>query len=98
MIAGSPFRTPDGSINPERVETPGAIRRLWEGWKRVGKKIGDFQARVLLSVFYYVAFSPFALVVRWVSDPLAIKAATPKGWQVRGEGKGSTTERATRQF
>jgi len=71
---------------------------LWERWKRFGKRIGDFQARALLSIFYFIILAPFALIIRWVSDPLAIKTKTSRGWQVKGEGEGSTRERASRQF
>ncbi len=85
-------------MNVERVEKTSAVRRLWERWKRVGKRIGDFQARVLLSIFYYTVFSPFAIAVRWVSDPLAIKDSAPRGWQLKREEEASPTERATRQF
>lgn len=74
-----------------------AVRRAWESWKRVARAIGDFQARIILVFFYFVALGPFALVVRWTSDPLAIKSATPKGWRVREAGKDSPMERATRQ-
>lgn len=72
--------------------------RLWERWKRFGKRIGDFQARALLSIFYFIILAPFALIIRWVSDPLAIKTKTSRGWQVKGEGEGSPRERASRQF
>ncbi len=85
-------------MNTEGVEKTGAVRRLWEWWKRVGKRIGDFQARVLLSFFYYTVFAPFAIAVRWVSDPLAIKDGAPRGWQLKREEEASPTERATRQF
>ena len=71
---------------------------LWERWKRFGKRIGDFQARALLSIFYFIILAPFALIIRWVSDPLAIKTKTSRGWQVKGEGEGSPRERASRQF
>jgi hypothetical protein len=30
------------------------LKELWQGWVRVSKKIGDFQARLLLSLFYLV--------------------------------------------
>ncbi len=85
-------------MNVERVKKTSAVKRLWERWKRVGKRIGDFQARLLLSVFYYVVFAPFAIAVRWLSDPLAIKDGAPRGWQLKREGEKSPTERATRQF
>lgn len=71
------------------------LRRLWEGWKRVGRKIGDFQARVLLTLFYFVLLAPFAVVVRLKADPLGIKRGV--GWSpvVRA---GDALERARRQF
>jgi len=74
-----------------------ALRSLWNWWKRVGKRIGDFQARILLSVFYYFILAPFALVVRWVSDPLAIKSGTERGWRPRVSER-TQIELARRQF
>jgi hypothetical protein len=71
------------------------LRRLWAGWKRIGRRIGDFQARVLLTLFYFVFLAPFALAVRWKADPLGLKR--PGGWLpvVRGA---NPLERARRQF
>ena len=74
------------------------VRRLWEWWKGVGKKIGDFQARFLLTVFYFIFFSPFALAVRCFSDPLAIKSRAAPGWRPRTDGELSPMTRATKQF
>ncbi len=76
----------------------GPARRYWQWWKRVGKKIGDLQARGLLGIFYYVIFALFALPVRWFCDPLAIKDDSPRGWRLRGEDEDAPEERATRQF
>jgi hypothetical protein len=73
-------------------------RRLWEWWKRVGKRIGDLQARALLMLFYFVILAPFALAVRWAGDPLAIKAGSPKGWRPGSAHQGSSMERAAAQF
>jgi len=74
------------------------MRNLWEWWKRVGKRIGDIQARLLLTFFYFVVLGPFALAIRWGSDPLAIKAGTPRGWRLRDDKTGVPIERATKQF
>jgi hypothetical protein len=73
-------------------------KRLWEGWKRIAKRIGDIQARVLLILFYFGVLSPFALAVSWGSDPLAIKAGAPRGWQPKAKEAGTPLERAIRQF
>jgi hypothetical protein len=77
---------------------PGALRRLWEGWKRLGRKLGDVQARLLLSVVYFTVIAPFALAVRWAGDPLAIKRGSPRGWRPRPPAPPLTLERARRQF
>ena len=74
------------------------MRDLWKRWKRIGRRIGDFQARALLTFFYFVILSPFALVVRWGSDPLALKSRTQKGWRLKSDTGHSSIERATAQF
>jgi hypothetical protein len=49
-------------------------RRLWEGWKRIARRIGDVQARIMLTVFYFLILTPFALAVRALSDPMRFGA------------------------
>ncbi len=73
-------------------------RRLWEGWKRIGAKIGNFQARVLLAIFYAVFLAPFAVMLRWLNDPLAIKPGSKRGWLPRNDQQASPEELAKRQF
>ncbi len=75
-----------------------ALRRAWTWWKRVARKIGDFQARVLLTLCYFIVVAPFALAARWGSDPLAIKPGSPRGWRPRPHQQGAPMERAMRQF
>lgn len=73
-------------------------RSIWRGWKRIARKIGDFQARLLLEVLYFVLLWPFALAVRWGSDPLAIKPGAQTGWRPRRIELGAEMDRALRQF
>jgi hypothetical protein len=84
------------TAQPVRQKT--GIRELWAAWKKIARKIGDFQARVLLTIFYFVLLAPFALIVRRTSDPLAIKAPTQRGWGFRSEQPEYTMEMAHRQF
>ncbi len=86
------------TANPEGTTRPSRARALWECWRRFAKRIGDIQARALLTLFYFVVLAPFALAVRWASDPLAIKSATPRGWRPRSDGDRSPVVRATSQF
>lgn len=74
------------------------LRRVWQAWKRIAKRIGGFQARIFLGIFYFVVLCPFALAVRWSSDPLAIKKESRKGWQSRHSAEGDPIALARRQF
>ena len=74
----------------------GAARAAWRWWTRVAHRIGDFQARVLLSFFYYVILGPFALVLRR-SDPLGIAPGVARGWRRRDVATRPIAEQARRQ-
>ena len=50
-----------------------ALRKIWHGWKRFGQIIGDFLGRLVLTIFYFTLFVPFALIVRFLMDPLALR-------------------------
>jgi hypothetical protein len=54
------------------------LKKLWEAWKRIARVIGDFQARVLLTLIYAVLVLPFGLAIRLFSDPLDIKKRPAK--------------------
>ena len=84
----------------ESVESknPSRLSVVWEAWKRVAKKIGDIQARIILTIFYIFIVGPFALAIRWFGDPLAIKAGTRKGWRLRTNNDTASVERASQQF
>lgn len=75
-----------------------SFARLWQRWKRVARRIADFQARLLLSVFYFLFFAPFALLVRWFSDPLLLKKNKPPEWGDPAVNAETHADRATRQF
>jgi len=64
----------------------------------VARKIGDFQARALMTVFYFLILGPVAMVTCWRMDPLAIKATTPRGWINTEKKEGLRMEHARRQF
>ena len=60
---------------------------LATGWLVLARKIGQFQSRIILTVFYFVFVTPFGLGVRFFADPLHIKRRSlhgaPTGWQAR---------------
>ena len=73
-----------------------AARAAWRWWTRVAHRIGDFQARVLLTFFYYAILGPFALVLRR-GDPLGIGPAAARGWRQRDAAARPIAEQARRQ-
>lgn len=74
------------------------LKRVWERWSRLARRFANLQVRVLLSVFYFVVLAPFALIVRWASDPLAIKPGSSRGWRDRAASREPGFEKARRQF
>jgi lipopolysaccharide/colanic/teichoic acid biosynthesis glycosyltransferase len=75
------------------------FRRGWEGWKKIARKIGDFNARVILTIFYFILMLPFALLVRLLTDPLHIKEKSVKRWRMIEKKPDLTPlERAEKQF
>ena len=51
-----------------------------------------------MTLFYFLIVGPFALLIRWRSDPLAIKPGTPRGWHLKEDEKDPPMTRAIRQF
>jgi hypothetical protein len=59
------------------------LRKVWQTWKRIGQFIGDQVGRVVLTVFYFTLFMPFALGVRFFGDPLALRPLGRTKWLER---------------
>lgn len=59
------------------------LRKIWHGWKRFGQIIGDFLGRFVLTIFYFTLFVPFALIVRFFMDPLALRKTGRSEWLER---------------
>jgi len=55
------------------------LKRFWGRWKRFAHALGDFQARIFLTIIYAVLVLPFGLVVRFFSDSLKTKRR-PTAW------------------
>ena len=66
------------------------FRRMWNSWKRVARRIADFQIRMLLALFYYTLLAPFALLVR-------VREAHSAGWTAPAEPSISEQQRAQEQ-
>ena len=69
----------------------------WARWTGIAHKIADFQARIVLSAFYFVVLGPFALGMTLVSDPLRLRHAAP-AWLDRPRTEDDADTLARRQF
>ena len=82
--------TEEKSLNnnePEKVPI-NPIKKLWQSWKDYSKRMGNFQSRIILSLFFFIFVSPFALAVKMFSDPLKIKNHSSKShWLPKKEIK-----------
>jgi hypothetical protein len=55
------------------------VKALWAAWTRLARGIGNFQARVLLTVIYILVLLPFGVCVRLFADTLRTKKR-PTEW------------------
>jgi hypothetical protein len=72
------------------------LKELWQRWVKVAKIIGDFQARLMLSLFYLLLILPIGLIARLFADPLALKKSRVS-WDTR-QSAPPRIEDARRQF
>lgn len=49
------------------------LKRKWQWWKSIAEKIGNFQSRLILTIFYFTIAMPFALGIKFLADPLRLK-------------------------
>jgi hypothetical protein len=59
------------------------IKKAWNLWRRFGELLGNLIARVLLSLFYFTLFAPFAIGLRLLGDPLQIRRGQGPAWLAR---------------
>jgi len=56
------------------------LRTGWKIWKRIGRFMGDVVGRAFLTLFYFTLFVPFAVGVRLLGDPLAMRPRVRAKW------------------
>ncbi len=55
--------------------------RVWRRWKQFGARAATFQARVLLTLFYWSVLPLFAIALRAFSDPLQLRRDRGGRWK-----------------
>ena len=70
------------------------MRKIWQLWKKVAAAIGNFQFKILFSLFYLILVTPPGILVRQLLDPLSEKGNHK--WE-KIKDNTSTIERMRRQ-
>jgi len=82
---------------PEQLSST-SFRRLWLKWKEFSQRMGSFQSRILLSLFFFLVISPFALTVKVLGDPLMIKHKMGRSFWLSRKETSEDLEEFRRQF
>ena len=87
-----------GPVRPGVRDARGRWSAAWEAFKRFARKVGDFQARLLLSVFYFLVVGPHAVLMKLFADPLGLRETQSKCWIERSRPEPKTLDEIRRQF
>lgn len=70
------------------------IKHFWERWKKFGRKIADFQGRVLLTITYFLVIIPVGFAFQLFSRPTPAKNSNWSDWKTKTD----SLEDARNQF
>lgn len=84
LLAGMAIGAAAGSVAPEMaMDAADAEAEPAGRWRRFSRRMGNFQARLLLGAVYFLLVTPFALAHRLGADPLAAPAGEGSRWRPR---------------
>lgn len=82
----------------DQIPSKGQSNNLWTKWKEFSQRMGSFQSKIILSFFFFILVTPFAMGVKLFSDPLKIKhSSNPTYWVPKKESE-SNIEEYRKQF
>jgi hypothetical protein len=71
------------------------MKAIWQRWKMFAERIGIFNARVILSLFYFTLLLPFGIMVKFFANPLSMRERP--SWREK-ESRKLNFQEAKRQF
>jgi len=74
LVVRSTLPTADGETRIEKKEN--IFLELWEIWKAFAFRMGSFQGRLILLLFYFIIVTPFGIINTFFRDPLHLKEPT----------------------
>jgi hypothetical protein len=74
-----------------------SVKSIWKRWLKIAKVIGNFQAQILFTVFYFLILWMVG-IMRFFSDPLRLKKTTLHSNFITWEHPVETIEQARKQY
>lgn len=74
------------------------VQKLWMKWKIFAFRIGNFQGRLILLLFYFTIVAPFGIINRFFKDPLHEKKPTGDSFWFTLASPEKKIEDARRQY
>ena len=80
------------------IRVKGRASHGWGRWRELSQKAADFQARIVLTVFYFTLMAPFGIMFGLFKDPLRIKSRPSGSYWIERKPTSETLADAQRQF
>jgi len=74
------------------------LKFLWQKWLIVARPIGNFQAQLILSLFYFIILAPVAIFLKFFADPLNLKPKQRSSNFEKWEHPKEDLEQARKQY
>ena len=74
------------------------FQKLWMEWKTFAFRMGNFQGRLILLLFYFTIVTPFGIINRFFRDPLYLKKPTGDSFRFTLTTPKKKIEDARRQY
>ncbi|HUV15789.1 MAG TPA: hypothetical protein VMW28_04420 [Pelolinea sp.] len=97
IIMRSRFTAANEISSLEETQQKG-FRKLWSTWKSFIFRMGNFQSRLILLLFYFSVVAPFAMINRIFRDPLNLKKPNVDTFWFPLKASQSKIDDARRQF
>ena len=74
------------------------LKLIWKKWLKIAYVIGNFQAQVILTLFYFLLVSSFGIISRFFGDSLDMKPKRIRSNFSKWNHPKETIEEARKQF
>ena len=73
------------------------LKKYWNKWKVIAEKIGNFNTRLILTLFYIIFVVPIGLIMKVFTDRLKLRHPSGSAW-ITKKTQENEQDYARRQF